>query len=130
VQARVGETIPEVALAYDATMATLLAMAGIAEGSAVTGPSIVKNMARLNNADGLAISFGDDPKDFVKAAVDELARAPTCTSAAPAARSTITGRRDDLRRAAAFTFDGASVTAVAAVHARAARTGEGTWSTL
>jgi hypothetical protein len=111
VQARVGDTTPEVALAYDATMATLLAMAGIAEGSAVTGPNIVTNMARLNGAEGLAISFADDPKTFIKDAVDALAMDGDLqiTGASGPLDYTVSDGTmcGDL---AAFTYDGASFT--------------------
>jgi len=129
VQARVGETIPEVALAYDATMATLLAMAGIAEGSAVTGPSIVKNMARLNNADGLAISFGDDPKDFVKAAVDELAKGADLQVSGASGPLEYQGDGTICGELTAFTFDGSAYTAVERFTPDCELV-EGTWSTL
>jgi len=110
VQMRVGESIPEVALAYDATMATLLAMAGIAEGSAVTGPSIVKNMARLNDPDGLAISFGDDPKDFVKVAVDELAKGADLQISGASGPLDYQEDGTICGELAAFTFDGSAYT--------------------
>ena len=111
VQARVGETLPEVALAYDATMATLLAMSGIAEGSAVTGPSIVKNMERLSNPDGLAISFGDDPKDFVRAAVDELARGADLQISGASGPLDYQDDGTICGELTAFTFDGAAFVA-------------------
>jgi ABC-type branched-subunit amino acid transport system substrate-binding protein len=62
----------EMALAYDATMATLLAMAAIPASSPIAGPTIAKNMARLSDPAGAEISFGEAPKVFVKAAADAL----------------------------------------------------------
>ena len=112
VQARVDAQAPEVALAYDATMATLLAMSGIGSGSAVTGPSIVKNMARLNDAMGTPISFGDDPKTFIKDAVDALVRGETLQITGASGQLEYQDDGSVCGELTAFSFDGSAFTAV------------------
>lgn len=132
VRARVGDDTPEVALAYDATMATLLAMSGIADGSAVTGPSIVKNMARLSDDVGLAISFGDDPKEFVKAAVDQLAKGENLQVSGASGPLDYQKDGSICGELTAFTFDGSAYTAAErfAVSDCAQAKPTGTWTEL
>lgn len=110
IQSRVGDTTPEVALAYDATMATLLAMSGIASGTAVTGPSIVKNMARLNKDGGTAISFADDPKVFVKAAAGALVGDGTLQISGGSGSLDYDAEGTICNDLAAFTFNGEGFT--------------------
>ncbi|MEZ4382037.1 MAG: ABC transporter substrate-binding protein [Nannocystaceae bacterium] len=61
----------EAPLSYDAAMTTLLAMRGIGDNKAVTGPGIAQQMGRLIS--GQKISFGDvENLAFVKSAATAL----------------------------------------------------------
>jgi hypothetical protein len=112
IQERVGSTRGEAVLAYDAAMATFLAMAAIPEGNAIVGPNVVKQMPKLSIADGTPVAFADDPATFVKAARDTLASGDGVS---------ITGGSGNLDwqadgtlcdALAAFTFDGTAFTLV------------------
>jgi len=46
-------------LSYDAAMVTILAMAAVPKGDPITGAAIAKNMAKLVDKKGEAVSFGD-----------------------------------------------------------------------
>lgn len=71
---RVGDNAlpPEAALAYDATMTSLLAMAAVGAGSAVVGPTVSKAVPKLAAADGVAVDFTEAPGKFVVAALAAL----------------------------------------------------------
>lgn len=73
IKERVGSERSEAVLAYDAAMATFLAMAAVPEGSGIVGPNVVKQMPKLNTVDGAPIAFADEPGTFIKAARDLLA---------------------------------------------------------
>ncbi len=62
----------ETGLAYDAAMVTLLAMSSHTGSEPITGVSIRAAMGKLNDPAGTAVSFGDAPAIFVKAAVTAL----------------------------------------------------------
>jgi len=53
------DSITAGSLSYDAAMVTILGIAAIAQGEAITGATIAKNMARLVDKKGTAVSFGD-----------------------------------------------------------------------
>ncbi len=59
----------EVGLAYDSAMVTLLGMSVHSGSTPITGVAIRSAMPKLNDAAGLAVSFGDAPGKFVKAAI-------------------------------------------------------------
>lgn len=126
---RLGDSAatPEVALAYDATMTTLLAMTAIPSDSAITGPNIAKNMARLNEADGLAISFGDPPEAFIKDAVDQLAGGKDLQVTGASGQLEYLDDGTMCGDLAAFTFDGAAFT-VGQRFATSCPEATGTWS--
>lgn len=63
---------PEAALAYDAAMSSMLAMAGVAANSPVVGPSVATAAQKLVVKDGVAIDFGQPASKFVPAAIDAL----------------------------------------------------------
>lgn len=69
---RIGDaTMPaEAALAYDATMSSLLAMAVVKAGDPVVGPPVAKAIGRLADKAGAAIDFAAAPAQFVPAAID------------------------------------------------------------
>lgn len=71
---RVGDAAApgEYALAYDAAMVTLLAMSSHTGSEPITGVSIRAAMGRMSDPAGTAVSFGDAPTTFVKAAVTAL----------------------------------------------------------
>lgn len=62
----------EFGLAYDAAMVTLLAMSSHTGTEPVTGVSIRAAMGRMSDPAGTAVSFGDAPATFVKAATAAL----------------------------------------------------------
>lgn len=74
VKARIGAaaTRVEAGLAYDAAMVTLLGMSAHNGSDTITGLAIRSAMSRLNDATSTAVSFGDPPATFVKAAIAEL----------------------------------------------------------
>ena len=59
-------------LAYDAAMVTLLAMSSHTGSEPLTGVSIRAAMGKLSDPSGTAVSFGDAPNIFVKAAITAL----------------------------------------------------------
>ncbi len=75
VRSRIGmaNALPQIGLAYDAAMVTLLAMSAHTSSGPLTGVNISSAMDKLNNPDGTAVSFGDAPRTFIKAAVEALA---------------------------------------------------------
>jgi hypothetical protein len=74
VRTRIGDdkAPAEVGLAYDAAMVTLLGMSIHSGSTPITGVAIRSAMPKLNDATGLAVSFGDAPGKFVKAAIAEI----------------------------------------------------------
>lgn len=73
-RARVGDmSLPgEAALAYDATMASMLAMAVVKPGDAVVGPTVAKSVPKLSDTAGVAVDFSEAPSKFVVAALAAL----------------------------------------------------------
>lgn len=71
VRTRLGdEDAPaEVGLAYDAAMVTLLGMSVHSGTTPITGVAIRTAMDKINDPDGIAVSFGDSPATFIKAAI-------------------------------------------------------------
>lgn len=71
VRSRIGDTtgLAEIGLAYDAAMATLLAMTVHSGSEPITGVAIRSAMDRLNDPMGTAVSFGASPATFVGAAI-------------------------------------------------------------
>ena len=71
VRTRIGDPQApgEAGLAYDAAMATMLAMSVHAGTAPITGVAIRSAMDRLNDPMGVPVSFGDAPATFVKAAI-------------------------------------------------------------
>lgn len=71
---RVGDPkLPgEAALAYDATMSSLLAMSAVKSGP-VVGLPVAKSIPKLAAADGVAIDFAESPSKFVPAAISAFA---------------------------------------------------------
>lgn len=63
---------PEAALAYDATMLSLLGMAAVRENDPVVGPKIATAMARLADKDGDPVDFASAPGTFIPAATGAL----------------------------------------------------------
>jgi hypothetical protein len=74
VRTRIGDTKSpaEAGLAYDAAMVTLLGMSVHKGNEPITGLAIRASMSRLNDPAGLAVSFGDAPATFVKAAIGAI----------------------------------------------------------
>jgi len=60
----------EAALAYDATMSSLLAMAAVKAGGPVVGLPVAKAVTKLADKTGVAVDFGEAPSKFVPAAVE------------------------------------------------------------
>lgn len=67
-----ANTPGEYGLAYDAAMVTLLAMSSHTGDEPLTGVSIRAAMGRMSDPAGTAVSFGDPPATFVKAAIAAL----------------------------------------------------------
>ena len=76
VRDRIGDATgpAEVGLAYDAAMATLLAMTVHSGTEPITGVAIRSAMDRLNDPDpmSIAVSFGTSPATFVDAAIQAI----------------------------------------------------------
>lgn len=121
-RARLGESsLPaEAGLAYDATMASLLAMGAVKKDDLVVGLRVADAVKKMSDKTGVPIDFATAPSQFVAAAVEAFATSKTVdltgiTGAldfdasgevcAPMAAFTLDATGEQWNRAAVFTPD-------------------------
>ncbi|WAS97861.1 ABC transporter substrate-binding protein [Nannocystis punicea] len=127
---RLGESdlSPEGALAYDATMASLIGMAAVKSGDIVVGLRVADAFKKLSDKAGTAVDFGEGPKKFVPAALTAFQSNKTVDLTGITGTLDFDTRGEVCSPIAAYTLDDKGGWVKSAVFTPACPESTGTWA--
>lgn len=122
---------PQAALAYDAAMSSLLAMAAAQANEPVVGPTVSKYVAKLADPAGTAVDFGQAASKFVPTAVSELKAGKSINIAGYTGALDFDAQGEVCGPIAAFALDATGKSfAKTAMYTPSCPTPAGTWADL